>query len=115
MAQQSNERTVRVPERFIKNKMIKIVGTNAFAVFAVIQAHARWSGEQSGESWPTYETIAELTGLHRTTIANGVKKLEAYGYIHVKLKRRTRKDGTEYGQLRNHYMVSHMREPGLKR
>ncbi len=114
MAEQKNERTVRIPERFIKNKMIKIVGANAFAVFAVIQAHAKWSGEHSGESWPSYETIAELTGLHRTTISGAVKKLEAYGYIHVELKRKTRTDGSEYGQSRNHYMVSHMRNLEIK-
>ena len=110
MAEQRNERTVRTPERFIDNKMIKIVGTNAYAVFTIILRFARWSGEHAGESWPTYETIAELTGLHRTTISNSVQKLKDCGYIHVELKRRTRKDGTEYGRDRNHYSISHLRE-----
>jgi len=114
MAEQ-NERTVRVPERFLKNKMVKIVGAEAYAVFSIIILHARWSGDNTGEAWPTYNTIHELTGFHRHTIAEAVKRLEGGGYIHVELKRRKRKDGTEFGRPRNHYKVSHLQTPGLKK
>ena len=114
MGKQKSERTVRIPERFIRNKMIKMVGPNAYAVFSIILAHVKWSGPGKGEAWPTYNTIQELTGLHRETIASSVQKLEAYGYIYVELKRRRRIDGTEHGRLRNHYKVSHLQEPGLE-
>jgi hypothetical protein len=110
-----NDRTVRIPERFVKDtKMVKQVGTDAYAVFSIIVAHAKWSGHNAGEAWPTYNTIHELTGLCDKTIAKCVKKLSGCGYIRVDKKKRIRKDGTEFGHERNCYTVSHMRIKGLQ-
>jgi hypothetical protein len=102
------ERTVRIPERFVKNKMIKMVGTDAYAVFNIIVLHARWSGDNAGEAWPTFATIRELTGIRQPNITEAVRKLEGYGYIKVEKRKKRRKDGSEYGHKRNHYTVSHL-------
>jgi len=93
--------------------MIEQVGTDAFAVFCVIIDHAKWSGHNAGEAWPTYNTIQALTGLRREDIAGSVKKLADCGYIRVEKKKRIRKDGTEFGRERSCYTVSHMRKEGL--
>jgi len=110
MAKEKTERTVRLPERFVDGKLIKVIGTDAACVFLVIIRHARWSGDNQGESWPTYETIHQLTGLHRHTISKAVEKLELKGYITVTLKKRVNKAGKEFGRKRNHYLVSHLKK-----
>ena len=110
MAKQKTERTVRLPERFVDSKLIKQIGADAICVFLIIIRHARWSGDNQGEAWPTYETIHQLTGLHRHTIAKAVKLLESKGYITVTLKKRTTKDGIEFGRMRNHYLITHLKK-----
>lgn len=111
MAKQQTERTVRIPERFVDGNIVKQVGAEAACVFMIIVRYARWTGDNQGEAWPTYDTIHHHTGFHRHTIAMAVKTLERCGYIHVTLKKRVNKEGVEFGRMRNHYLVSHLRKP----
>ena len=46
-------------------------------IYAVLQAHAG----VDGRIFPSYQTIADITHLHRTTVIRLMKKLVYYGYV----------------------------------
>ena len=42
-----------------------IIGTNGFAVYAVLKKH---ENRHTGRCWPSYQTVANITGLDRKTV-----------------------------------------------
>ena len=55
-----------------------IIGTNGFAVYAVLKKH---ENRHTGRCYPSYNTIAEITGLDRTTVIKYTTILVTLGLI----------------------------------
>jgi len=58
----------RAPHTRIDNRVfdyMDIIGTNGFAVYAVLKKH---ENRHTGRCWPSYQTVADITGLDRKTV-----------------------------------------------
>jgi len=71
----------RAPHTRIDNRVFNymdIIGTNGFAVYAVLKKH---ENRHTGRSWPSYQTVADITGLNRTTVIKYTNLLVVLGLI----------------------------------
>ena len=71
----------RAPHTRIDNRVfsyMSIIGTNGFAVYAVLKKH---ENRHTGRCYPAYSTIAEITGLNRTTVIKYTTLLATLGLI----------------------------------
>ena len=71
----------RAPHTRIDNRVfdfMPIIGTNGFAVYAVLKKH---ENRHTGRCYPSYDTIAEITGLNRTTVIKYTTLLATLGLI----------------------------------
>ena len=71
----------RTPHTRIDNRVfdyMNIIGTNGFAVYAVLKKH---ENRHTGRCYPSYQTIADITGLDRTTVIKYTKLLATLGLI----------------------------------
>jgi hypothetical protein len=55
-----------------------IIGTNGFAVYAVLKKH---ENRHTGRCYPSYQTVADITGLDRTTVIKYTDILVKLGFI----------------------------------
>ena len=55
-----------------------IIGANGFAVYAVLKKH---ENRHTGRCYPSYDTIAKITGLNRTTVIKYTQLLVTLGLI----------------------------------
>ena len=58
----------RAPHTRIDNRVFSFmdkIGTNGFAVYAVLKKH---ENRHTGRCWPSYQTVADITGLDRKTV-----------------------------------------------
>jgi biotin operon repressor len=69
-----------VEDLFLK-RFGKIVGPNGIAVYNALCMHAN---KRTGESWPSRETIHEVTGLSVRAISSSLKTLKQHGLIDIK-------------------------------
>ena len=61
-------KTHRAPHTRIDNRVFNYmdeIGTNGFAIYAVLKKH---ENRHNGRAWPSYQTIANITGLDRKTV-----------------------------------------------
>jgi hypothetical protein len=71
----------RAPHTRIDNRVfdyMDIIGTNGFAVYAVLKKH---ENRHSGRCFPSYQTVAEITGLNRKTVIKYTALLVTLGLI----------------------------------
>ena len=71
----------RAPHTRIDNRVydyMPIIGTNGFAVYAVLKKH---ENRHTGRCYPSYQTIADITGLDRTTVIKYTDILVKLGFI----------------------------------
>jgi len=71
----------RAPHTRIDNRVfdyMDIIGTNGFAVYAVLKKH---ENRHTGRCWPSYQTVADITGLNRTTVIKYTNLLVVLGLI----------------------------------
>jgi hypothetical protein len=71
----------RTPHTRIDNRIydfMPIIGTNGFAVYAVLKKH---ENRHTGRCYPSYQTIADITGLDRTTVIKYTDLLVKLGFI----------------------------------
>ena len=71
----------RAPHTRIDNRIfdyMDIIGTNGFAVYAVLKKH---ENRHTGRCYPSYATVAEITGLDRTTVIKYTTILVTLGLI----------------------------------
>ena len=71
----------RAPHTRIDNRIfdfMDIIGTNGFAVYAVLKKH---ENRHTGRCYPSYATVAEITGLDRTTVIKYTTLLVTLGLI----------------------------------
>ena len=54
------------------------IGVYCYAVYSAIKMHLN---QVSGDCFPSYATIARITGIHRSTVIECVKKLRAFKLI----------------------------------
>lgn len=62
----------------ILNGQLREMGPNAWAAYCIIKAH---TALDTGESWPSIETIADLMGVSKPTAERAVKTLIADGVV----------------------------------
>ena len=71
----------RAPHTRIDNRVFSympIIGTNGFAVYAVLKKH---ENRHTGRCYPSYQTVADITGLNRTTVIKYTTLLATLGLI----------------------------------
>jgi len=71
----------RSPHTRIDNRVydyMPIIGTNGFAVYAVLKKH---ENRHTGRCYPSYQTVADITGLNRTTVIKYTDLLVKLGFI----------------------------------
>ena len=85
-----------IEDAFLK-RFGKLIGPNGIAVYSVLCMHAN---KKTHESWPSRETISELTGLSVRAISASLKKLSACGLITI--------EATKGGP--NHYFIQSVPE-----
>jgi hypothetical protein len=71
----------RSPHTRIDNRVydyMPIIGTNGFAVYAVLKKH---ENRHTGRCYPSYQTVAEITGLDRKTVIKYTTLLVKLGFI----------------------------------
>jgi helix-turn-helix protein len=71
----------RAPHTRIDNRIfsyMSIIGTNGFAVYAVLKKH---ENRHTGRCYPSYQTVADITGLNRTTVIKYTTLLITLGLI----------------------------------
>ena len=71
----------RTPHTRIDNRIfdfMDIIGTNGFAVYAVLKKH---ENRHTGRCYPSYQTVADITGLDRTTVIKYTTLLVTLGLI----------------------------------
>src|SRR5688572_22696292 len=71
----------RAPHTRIDNRVfdyMDIIGANGFAVYAVLKKH---ENRHTGRSFPSYQTVADITGLNRTTVIKYTNLLVVLGLI----------------------------------
>ena len=71
----------RAPHTRIDNRIfdfMDIIGTNGFAVYAVLKKH---ENRHTGRCYPSYATVAEIKGLDRTTVIKYTTLLVTLGLI----------------------------------
>ncbi|MCC7208350.1 MAG: helix-turn-helix domain-containing protein [Anaerolineae bacterium] len=68
-----------VPNTFIEGA--KGMSHTAFRLFVTLRYY---TNGKTGDSFPSYDTLQELTGMNRRTIAKAVRELEAGGWIERK-------------------------------
>jgi hypothetical protein len=69
------------PHTRIENSIIANmaeIGVYCYAVYSAIKMHVN---QATGDCFPSYATIARMTGIHRSTVIECVKKLRALKYI----------------------------------
>lgn len=54
------------------------VGAHAFAVYAVIKAHANYN---SGQAYPSIDLISKLSGVSQAQVKRALNKLEKQGFL----------------------------------
>jgi hypothetical protein len=70
-----------IPHTRIENTIIANmadIGVYAYAVYSAIKMHLN---QATGACFPSYATIARMTGIHRSTVIECVKKLRALKHI----------------------------------
>jgi len=70
-------------ERRVIDRIVE-VGPTAFAVYAVLAAHA----DPLGTCWPSVATIAAIVGASGRTVKRGLRRLERAGLLTRRLRRR---------------------------
>jgi hypothetical protein len=84
LAIDSKEKTLmkrRAPHTRIDNRVfdfMSIIGPNGFAVYAVLKKH---ENRHTGRCYPSYQTVADITGLDRTTVIKYTTLLVTLGLI----------------------------------
>jgi hypothetical protein len=71
----------RTPHTRIDNRVfdfMPIIGTNGFAVYATLKKH---ENRHTGRCYPSYQTVADITGLDRTTVIKYTTLLVTLGLI----------------------------------
>jgi len=71
----------RAPHTRIDNRIFSymdVIGTNGFAVYAVLKKH---ENRHTGRCYPSYQTVADITGLNRTTVIKYTTLLVTLGLI----------------------------------
>jgi hypothetical protein len=71
----------RAPHTRIDNRVfdfMDVIGTNGFAVYAVLKKH---ENRHTGRCYPSYQTVADITGLDRTTVIKYTDLLVKLGFI----------------------------------
>ena len=71
----------RIDNDIIDN-MAKI-GVYCYAVYSAIKRHLN---QASGACFPSYATLARLTGIHRSTVIECVKKLRSLNLIDLRVR-----------------------------
>src|SRR4029450_11821081 len=87
-----------IPHTRIENTIIANmadIGVYAYAVYSAIKMHLN---QATGACFPSYATIARMTGIHRSTVIECVKKLRALK--HISPQGRFKEDG---GHASNQY------------
>jgi len=67
--------------------LVAQIGTNSFAVWSAIKAHADY---QTGMSWPSIRRLMELTGLASATVQRCLKILESANLLRSEVKGKSR-------------------------
>src|SRR5215211_3147045 len=70
-----------IPHTRIENSIIANmaeIGVYCYAVYSAIKMHVN---QATGDCFPSYATIARITGIHRSTVIECVKKLRALKHI----------------------------------
>jgi DNA-binding transcriptional MocR family regulator len=67
--------------------LVAQIGTNAFAVWSAIKAHADF---QTGVSWPSIRRLMELTGLASATVQKSLRTLEENRLLRSEVKGKSR-------------------------
>jgi hypothetical protein len=70
-----------IPHTRIENSIIanmSEIGVYAFAVYSAIKMHVN---QATGDCFPSYATIARMTGIHRSTVIECAKTLKAHNLL----------------------------------
>src|SRR4029453_8258041 len=70
-----------IPHTRIENSIIvnmAEIGVYAYAVYSAIKMHLN---QATGTCFPSYATIARMTGIHRSTVIECVKKLRGLSLV----------------------------------
>ena len=90
------------PRHYVVMRAIMASGvssTQRLVLFA-LEGHVTYLERESGRCWPSWQTLAESTGLSRASVAKALAELESSGWVEV-----TRRSG-EGGQESNVYRVT---------
>lgn len=68
----------RVGSSLVKDGAVKAMAAVDLKVYMVLALHANWT---TGQCWPSYKTIRDLTGCSRGSIADAIRRLELLGTI----------------------------------
>ena len=67
--------------------LVAQIGTNAFAVWSAIKAHADF---QTGVSWPSIRRLMELTGLASATVQKSLRTLQDANLLRSEIRGKSR-------------------------
>lgn len=88
---------VGIPHSLIQGRIIPRVGTNAFAIYALLMWH---KNDATGECYPRMSTLMSYSGLKAKAVRAALTRLVDAGLVSITKRRPRRKNGTEYGYRR---------------
>jgi Helix-turn-helix domain len=89
-------------DNFVIDEYADKIGAYGLAVYTIIKRHYNWA---TGQCTPSYNRIAEMCKISRSTVKRAVKSLKAFGLIDPQMR------FTDDGQTSNQYAFYQPKRP----
>jgi DNA-binding transcriptional MocR family regulator len=92
-------------DNFVIDEYADKIGAYGLAVYTIIKRHYNWA---TGQCTPSYNRIAQICKISRSTVKRAVKSLKAFGLIDPQMR------FTDEGQTSNQYVFYQPKRPKPK-